>query len=531
MNKLLNKVISIGLSASLALGIAVSAYAGEEKSSVSEKTETVYALADADGKVSKIIVSDHLTNPDGADKISDKSSLDDIENVKGDEDFTRSGDTITWNANGADIFYQGTTDKELPISMKVTYTLDGKTVSADEIAGKSGHVTIRFDFENRQAEKLGDENVYVPFVTLTAAILDNDVFKNVVVSGGKIADDGTKTTVIGYTFPGLRESLGVSEDKMKLPGYFEIAADAENFKMGNTFTVVTNEVFNNIDLHKLSSLNDLGQLSDGTAQLLNGSNQLVDGMAELIEKSGGLVQGIDALADGSASLEAGAKAIDSGAAELKAGAEQLSSGLDVLAGSSETLNSGAEQVFVTLLATADEQLKAAGLEIPKLTIENYGTVLDGVIAKLGEKAETVKALKQSLDSYNEFYTGLLNYTGGVADAANGAKTLYAGAEKLNGGASELYSGAEKLSGGIDELKSSLPALTEGINQLSDGANKLRDGISELDEKGISKIAALGGTLEKFKELKEISNGYTNFSGIGSNCSGSVKFVIRTESVE
>lgn len=123
----------------------------EEQSN--SKDETVYVIAGADGSVQKIIVSDWIKNTLGSNTICDKSELTDVENVKSDEGYTLGSDnTRVWDAQGNDIYYQGNIEKELPVGLSVTYKLDGKTVSPAELAGKSGKVTIRFDYTNQQYE-------------------------------------------------------------------------------------------------------------------------------------------------------------------------------------------------------------------------------------------------------------------------------------------------------------------------------------------------------------------------------------------
>ena len=117
------------------------------------KEETVYVLADSTGKERKVIVSDHLINDENKDTIEDASTLKDIENVKGDETFKQDGSKLTWQADGNDIYYQGTSTKETPVSQTITYSLDGKEVKPEELAGKSGKVTIRFDYTNNETVK------------------------------------------------------------------------------------------------------------------------------------------------------------------------------------------------------------------------------------------------------------------------------------------------------------------------------------------------------------------------------------------
>lgn len=118
------------------------------KDNDADKDESVYLISDANGNVNKTIVVDHLKNKDKKDTLEDASNLSDIENVKGKEKFTQSGDKLTWQAGGKDIYYQGTATEKPPVTQKVTYYLDGKEISPEDLAGKSGKVKIRFDYTN-----------------------------------------------------------------------------------------------------------------------------------------------------------------------------------------------------------------------------------------------------------------------------------------------------------------------------------------------------------------------------------------------
>lgn len=420
MNKLSTKITAIALCAAIMLGGAGAAYAlageknevpakavttsmkAEEEKEVS-KDETVYVLAGADGSVQKVIVSDWIKNALKEDSIADKSALSDIENVKGNETYTLDGSNMTvWDAEGNDIYYQGSIEKELPVAMTVSYKFDGKSISADELAGKSGKVTIRFDYENRQYETVNidgkNEKIYVPFGMLTGMLLDSDTFRNVEVSNGKLLNDGDRTAVIGIAFPGLQENLGIDKDKVEIPDYVEITADVTDFELGMTVTIATNEIFNELDAAKIDSADgltsSLNELTDGMQQLMDGSSALYDGLCTLLDKSGELVTGIETLANGAKSLKDGAASLDEGAAQLQKGAADLSSGLNTLASNNASLNGGAKQVFDTLLSTATAQINAAGISVPTLTIENYADTLNSVIASLDETAVYNQALAQ-----------------------------------------------------------------------------------------------------------------------------------------
>lgn len=556
------------------------------------KNETVYVIAGAQGDVKKIIVSDWIKNSLGSSSINDKSSLTQVENVKGDESYTMSGDNMrVWDAGGSDIYYKGNIEKELPVNMSVTYTLDGKKISPEELAGKSGKVTIRFDYENKQYKTVSidgkNEKIYVPFAMITGIMLNNDVFSNVSVSNGKLMNDGDKTIVAGIAFPGLQDSLAISKENIDIPDYVEISADVKNFSMTSTVTIATNEVFNKIDTKSLDSVDELtesvSQMTGAMNELMNGSSQLYAGISTLLDKSGELIAGIDKLAAGAEQLKAGAEQVNvgaeqvntgavqvnagagsvaAGASQLQTGAAALSEGLNSLSANNDTLNGGAKQVFDTLLTAAQGQLAASGLTVPQLTTDNYAQVLDGVAAMLnangaGEAAKTVLSLKASLDSYNTFYKGLAAYTAGVAEATAGAAQLNAGAAQLNAGAaqlstgtaqlsagtaslkdgtSQLYVGADELCSGILTLKNGAPALTDGIKQLQNGSMQLSDGLKEFNEKGIKKLADyvngdIDGLVTRVKAIGDVSKSYSSFSGISDDMDGEVKFIYRTDSVK
>ena len=355
------------------------------------KDETVYVIAGADGSVQKIIVSDWIKNSIGSAEISDRSEMKDAENVKGNETYTMNGDNMrVWDAQGNDIYYQGNMEKELPVSLAVSYKLDGQSISPNELAGKSGKIEIRYTYTNNQFEMVEidgrQEKMYVPFAMLTGMLLDNDVFTNVEVSNGKLINDGDHTAIVGIAFPGMQSNLAIFKDKFEVPDYIQITADVNNFKMANTVTVATNEIFNQFDAEKINSIDGLkgsfGELTKAMDQLMDGSSQLYNGVSTLLDKSGTLVDGIDKLADGALKLKDGAGALDRGTSELSKGAKSLAVGLGELTANNNSLNAGSKQVFESLLNMANTQLAAAGIEIPKLTIDNYAEVLNGVIASL-----------------------------------------------------------------------------------------------------------------------------------------------------
>jgi len=368
------------------------------------KEETVYVISGKDGTVQKVIVSDWIRNTAGKTGIKDVTGLTDIEVLKDGESFTLGGDnTRVWDTTTDDVYYQGSISKEIPVDMKVSYYLDGSPISPDELPGKSGRVTIRFDYTNNTYVMKDidgkQEKIYVPFTMLTGVLLDNEKFSNISVSNGKIVNDGSRTAVVGFAFPGLKEDLGITTDKFDIPEYVEFSADCKDFGMGMSMTIASTDLISKLDPDKITSEDDmdideaLDKLTDAMKELTDGSSKLYDGLCTLLTKSKDLVSGVDKLAEGAKKLNDGAGALDDGADKLSKGTTQLYTGLSTLDSHSSDLNDGAKKVFESLLATAQDQLTASGLKVPKMTIGNYDDVLNKIISSLDEKKVYKKALE------------------------------------------------------------------------------------------------------------------------------------------
>ncbi len=320
-----------------------------------DKEETVYVFTDANGNTDHILVSDWLKNKTGAKTIEDSSDLKDIENVKGDETFDGSGDKITWNADGSDIYYQGTSTKQSPVSIKLTYYLDDKEVTPEEIAGKSGKVKIRFDYTNNETQEVEvngkTETIHVPFVVLSGLVLSNDNFKNIEVTNGKLISEGNNSIIAGIAMPGLKDSLQINSkdldtDKVNVPEYVEITADATDFSLDMTMSMVLSDIlddlsFNSDDIDTSELTDSMDQLTDATDQLLDGTKQLADGTGTLKEKVGEFNEGLRTLDNGIGQYTAGTAQLASGIGELKSGTNQLAAGVPQLTKGVKQLKNGA----------------------------------------------------------------------------------------------------------------------------------------------------------------------------------------------
>lgn len=397
------------------------------KDNDADKDESVYLISDANGNVNKTIVVDHLKNKDKKDTLEDASNLSDIENVKGKEKFTQSGDKLTWQAGGKDIYYQGTATEEPPVTQKVTYYLDGKEISPEDLAGKSGKVKIRFDYTNTTSytETVNGEKqtVSVPFAAVTGLVL-GDGFENIEVTNGKAEVSDSSSVVLGYALPGLKDSLGIKDKDLdgdvNIPEYMEMTADVKNFSMPAAMTFVVNASdyvsTDGIDTSDLDDMiNDLKdastQLQDGSKTLAEGTDTLTDGLSTLQSKLGTFASGVG-------TLQSGLKTYTDGVSTLSGGLNTLGNSTGALVSGADKLNDGAGQ-----LASGSATLK------------------DG--------------LKSYTDGANGLAKGASDLDAGIGTLAEKSGTLVDGATKLDDGASQLSASASSINEGIKSLDTGL----------------------------------------------------------------------------
>lgn len=362
------------------------------KDNDADKDESVYLISDANGNVNKTIVVDHLKNKDKKDTLEDASNLTDIENVKGKEKFTQSGEKLTWQAGGKDIYYQGTATAEPPVTQKVTYYLDGKEISPEDLAGKSGKVKIRFDYTNTTSytETVNGEKqtVSVPFAAVTGLVL-GDGFENIEVTNGKAEVSDSSSVVLGYALPGLKDSLGIKDKDLdgdvNIPEYMEMTADVENFSMPAAMTFVVNASdyvsTDGIDTSDLDDMiNDLKdastQLQDGSKTLAEGTDTLADGLSTLQSKLGTFASGVGTLKSGLKTYTDGVSTLSGGLNKLNSNVPTLSNGITTLNSSAKSLNDGVALLNATVSAKFTDSEKKTLLDQVHSTLESQKSEIE-----------------------------------------------------------------------------------------------------------------------------------------------------------
>lgn len=430
------------------------------KDNDADKDESVYLISDANGNVNKTIVVDHLKNKDKKDTLEDASNLSDIENVKGKEKFTQSGDKLTWQAGGKDIYYQGTATEEPPVTQKVTYYLDGKEISPEDLAGKSGKVKIRFDYTNTTSytETVNGEKqtVSVPFAAITGLVL-GDGFENIEVTNGKAEVSDSSSVVLGYALPGLKDSLGIKDKDLdgdvNIPEYMEMTADVKNFSMPAAMTFVVNAS----DYVSTDGI-DTSDLDDMINDLKDASTQLQDGSKTLAE-------GTDTLADGLSTLQSKLGTFASGVGTLKSGLKTYTDGVSTLSGGLNTLGNSTG----ALVSGADKLNDGAGQ-----LASGSATLKDGLKAYTDGASQLNTGLNQLNDSTGSLATG-------VTSLNDGAKTLSDGINAANKGAAGVSAGVAQLKTSIDTAKTGADSLTAGAKQVDEGVDKLKQSLSDMPE--------------------------------------------------
>lgn len=438
------------------------------------KEETVYVNTDAAGKQKSVTVSEQLKGIQSTGTVADESILDGIKNIKGDENVSQNGNRLTWQAKGEDIFYQGTTEQELPVSMKTVYILDGKEISPEELDGKNGHLEIRITYENHAKRtvsvKGGEETVFSPIVLVTGLILPNKTCSDVRIDNGKVINDGDKNIILGVAMPGLKESLGMKEGEaaeiLTIPDTLTISADVEDFSMPSTYTVGLTDVLDEIDPDSFDSLDELSdslaKMEDAALELVQGSKELSQGADTLGSRYAEFDQGID-------TMQSGIDVLDAGAASLAAGIAEYTSGTD-------TLNAGIQTYF-------------------------------------GENGELSATITEYKNGVNTLLAGIEEYTEGADTLADGVNTYVAGEEKLAEGAKQLSA----LSEGLTRIQEAVRILSESADgtgsaeeDLLAAAGELADGTETLSQ--ALKSETVQKLLEQVDEMTKTGQELTSAAG-------------------
>lgn len=509
LNHTVKVVGSVLLSAVMAGSMMpVTVFAQNNDENPTEKTETVYSVLNSDGSISDTIVSSWLHDEDGINNIKETLNLTDVKNIKSNEKPSKDGNTYTWNAKGNDVYYEGTATKQLPVSVKIRYELDGQEMSAKDMEGKSGHLKLMISFTNNYSEvkNINGKSIVIHPSYLAGGMLNMSTgkFSNVKCESGKIVNDGTNEMLAFANIPGLNETLksagldkvnnqlGISDD-------VTVEADVNDFDLGSIMVGMTNEIDLASELGDIGSVSELtdgiDQLIEADDQLIDGSKQLYDGTTQLKEQAAPLTGSSDQvrqLSSGAIQLNDGVKALQTGITQYTAGASAINEGVNQLYGIPQ--NVGLIQSAVT--TSTEEQASLVdgsqavadglGQLLDKLnganvtaSVKEMNVLLDDSKTKLQGMADTLATDKKTLE---DMQTDLAN----ASIKLSGLATLKDDLDKLgqkiitketqnNTAIADYNTKKDTVNGEIETIKNSMKSeIDTSITTLSKAKQALND---------------------------------------------------------
>lgn len=504
LNHTVKVVGSVLLSAVMAGSMMpVTVFAQSNDENPTEKTETVYSVLNSDGSISDTIVSSWLHDEDGINNIKETLNLTDVKNIKSNEKPSKDGNTYTWNANGNDVYYEGTATKQLPVSVKIRYELDGQEISANDIQGKSGHLKLTISFTNNysQVKNINGKSIVIHPSYLAGGMLNMSTgkFSNVKCESGKIVNDGTNEMLAFANIPGLNETLksagldkvnnqlGISDD-------VTVEADVNDFDLGSIMVGMTNE----IDLaSELGDIGSVSELTDGIDQLIEADNQLIDGSKQLYDGTTQLKEQAAPLTGSSDQV----RQLSAGAIQLNDGVKALQTGLTAYTNGVDTLAAGSQQLYGIPQGVSQIQTGVSG---------NLGqgktNLLDGAIA-LNEGLKQLEAQVNTLTPTElETMQGQIQTAMGNLDGMQ--NTITADSAKLDGLSGSLTTASDKITDinkYNEELKSDVKTLKDHVSVLKDQISNKNNEIDKKNNEIKEQIDLINGQINKINQATKDAN--------------------------
>ena len=361
-----------------------------------EKEETVYVKADATGRPTEKTVEVVLRkiSSDGLLPVEDRSNLREIRNTEGDEEYFDAGSgRYLWENHGEDIKYKGKSDDALPVDVRITYYLDGQEITPQALAGKTGEVRLRFDYEN---------HTDVPFMVLSSAIMSSEVFSDVEVTNGRVIDLGDQKMVIGAVFPGLSDSLRLADyeptEEIDLPEYMEIGAHAENFELDFTASVVSTGLFDELDDEDLEDLEDMAddmdELTDASSELSDAAGELAEGGSEFGDYLCQYFDGLSQISSGTDELDKGLGALSDNISKISEGAEALEKGLS-------KVDKSLSEIDLSSLTSDGDSKEAKAVQEALQSLGQNSAALGEKLSGISEASEQLQTFAESFAAYCE----------------------------------------------------------------------------------------------------------------------------------
>ena len=526
--KNMNKVISSILISSMLL-TPISTFA-------LTKEETIYANLNYDGKVEKTTVNNHLSNLNKG-TITDDTELQKILNINGKEKYTLENGIISWNSKGKDIYYQGTSKEELPITVEAKYYLNGKETKVKDLVGKKGKITIKLNLTNNSYNSYYKQ--YTPFVVTVGTTLSNKNNSNITITNGKVTSTGNKSILVAISTPGLYESIGL--DELKSLNSIEINYTTTSFTLNNIYLVSTPKLLSESDLtifNKMDSLSySINTLQDSMNKVVSGANDLKAGTEKLaigaktlVSKYELIYNGIEDLKDGTVDLTSGIEEIIETLESVKQQLEEEQTSKEATenAKSLEALQASNTNMLnkLKLAFNNDETaiLKAKQAAVKcNLTTETNEQQLAICLMQEGLSEEQISALPYLLllENNNNAITSLnTKLSASITRINNMINNLEEALEEAKKGTTDLNAGLDVLTAGVNLIEEKTKELGTGLNTSLTGTTALTNGLEQINNEGINKLSSTTKTLNyysaKVKSLVKLSKEYNGYQTSTAN---------------
>lgn len=498
------------------------------------KEETVYSKLNNDGSVKTIIVNEHIINKDKSDIIEDLTDLTNIKNINSDKPFDIVNNKITWNSQGNDIFYQGNSNKELPIKEVITYKLDGKDITLEDLLGKKGKVEINIKYINNSKNNINingsNEVLYTPFVVSTITTISNSNNSNIKVNNGKVVDNGIGYVVVGLSTPGLYESLGL--DELKNLDNISIEYDTNKFELSSIYSVITPKIIDSNDLTIFDKLNnmykDVTKLQSSMDRIEEGSTTILKNLNTISEGSNQISSNLKLVLDNLEKIKNGTIELDSGLQQIVSKLEESQSkfnNLEEKLNNMQYLINKNNQTIEKLTNVKNNYEYMSSLPIIPDNMKEQYTQLKIIYDNMNLGSDT-ESMINLLEGNNLALNSSMKAFTNIKDSIN-ELNIYL--PKLKAGADSLSEGTNKLRNGVAILNDKMSQLSQGTSSLKDGMSTLNTGITTFNNEGINNITKLSNKLEnlssKTKELIKLSNNYQSFSIKDDSTISNTKFIL------
>ncbi|MBQ9249612.1 MAG: hypothetical protein IJ179_04505 [Oscillospiraceae bacterium] len=561
-----------------------------------DKEETVYGKADASGKVRSVTVETVLNYAGKDGVVEDLSRLREIKNTEGDEEFTlENNGVLLWEDHGERIRYEGKSGQDLPVSVSISYYLDGQPIKPEKLAGQSGHLRMRFDYQNLSATSVSNVRsgepaaveTCVPFLAMSIVLLSEDVFSNPEATNGRLLSLGDQSVFVGYAFPGIPDYLKLQNyqltKEMDIPQYAELEADVQDFTMDFTATVFTNSVFTEVESEDLDDLDSfaysLNAFTDALPDLANGADALADGSKQLQSALTQYTGGVKNINDGAQALSSALSGMNAELSNARAGANEIIRSLSSdTAPQLDSVASALDQLIAALDGFTGQLNSISGY--PGQVSEQVGSAADQARAQLdilsADLLETIQtsaltdeekaALWETVNSRVDAAKGSVSidtavpdgsgFSGSIGSLSASASNLRAQAEALRSspeqlqqaesmlgqivglcdGVNALAQSASALASGTATLNGSSAALNEALAGIAAGNKTLAEGIGQFTDAALTNLDGLGGwqlrtLVTQFRAMRLADQSYDNFGGVAPGRSSTVRFIVETDPIE